>query len=257
MIGHARPRSSGFANTSRRQEPVDERADPLLRRRPSAADQRRQAQCSHDRRRGFDRTEVEPRQQPEEAGHRAVALDQLRPPLGVVVAVVRRGSACRSCSSATVSSSRGTTCSIADHAAPARPPRRRRAVGIPNSTPSARATSPPPGAAPAARRACLLARALRLRQQLGRHQQIEQVQRVVDRVDLQLADRRQQRRRPPGGLKLTQRRRLRGKPIAGEARHLRRRHVRQLDLAGAQRAYLKRALKRSLQSPARDALAGP
>jgi hypothetical protein len=75
------------------------------------------------------------------------------------------------------------------------------------------------------------------------------VKRVVDRVGLELADRRQQRRQPPIGGQLAQRRRVRRQPVSGERRHLDRRHIRKRHRPSADPVDLENTLQRARQTP--------
>ena len=235
VIGHAR-RELGVSEHQPAPGAGDQRRIQLIGEHLLAVHQRRQApECSQNRRARSDRAELKLREQPEEAGHRAIALDQLSAPFRITVTVVLIGDQLLELLE--------RACQLI--------PRDRLLDPVPRLCQRDRLArvlgylqqhAERPGdlrcRAPQCRQGFelgLVALPLSARQQLRGHQQVEQVKRVIDRVDLQLADRRQQRSRTALRGKLPQRRRLRRQPIAGERGELRWRHIRQLDAAGSQR----------------------
>jgi hypothetical protein len=95
--------------------------------------------------------------------------------------------------------------------------------------------------------------ALRAGQQLGGHQHVEQLHRVVGGPGLQHHDRGQQGRQPAGAGVAAQRRRLAGHAVAGQLNHPPPRDRTDLDLADADRDELADPVQRRSHRAARHA----
>ncbi|SCD28307.1 hypothetical protein GA0115239_100290 [Streptomyces sp. BpilaLS-43] len=259
-------RVRGFVDHAVRQAGVGEHQPPpraghqvggdLLGADLLAADQFRQSfECLHDRGAGLDRAEVDDLdQQADETAHRAVPGDQFGPPLRVVVPVGvrdRRGD-------------RGERLGqlLAWHDLLDRRPRVDHGdefAGVGRGRGRHQHVD---------RRGDLLrclpqlgqglelgvvAHPLGLREQLGGHQRVQQIERVVHRRRLQMPHRRQQRGGLPGDLQPLQRRRLRGQPVPGQPGHPRGRDPSGVHRAGAQAPDLTRTVQGEFHGPARHA----
>ena len=130
--------------------------------------------------------------------------------------------------SAARSSARETTASIASHTCDTRGS----SSGPPQPSDSNSASTATASRAEALaslgclRTFSLSAARLRLVQQLGRHQQVQQLQGVIDRLGLQEPDRGQQRRQPAAVRMATDQRGVRAHPVPGQLAQPARRHQR-------------------------------